>query len=279
MLAIEEGDHDPETVNAVFRAVHSIKGGAGAFNLTELVHFAHTFENAMDMVRTGKLSPSGSVLKIMLRAADILADLVRAARDDKPVDPARGVAVVAELQALAPPPAPKAQDDFPDFDFTPVTVDLADFGDLDASQDVGPNRFTIKFRPRADLYAKGNETAVLLREVSLLGTVEVVCDLSDLPPLDQLDPEGAYLAWTIELETTQDEAAIREIFDFVEWDSTLSIERAASAPAANDPEPSLYAAEPEPAPAPAAKAIEAAPPPPPAKRASSAAEGASADWR
>ncbi len=224
LLAIEEGDHDPETVNAVFRAVHSIKGGAGAFNLTDLVHFAHIFESAMELVRTNKLAPTPPVLKIMLRAADILADLVRAARDDKPVDPARNVAVVAELQALAPPPKVSETPDF-DLEFTPVTVDLADFGDFgDLLAAPAPEGFTIGFRPRADLYAKGNETAILLREVERLGSVEVTCDFSEVPLLDELDPEGAYMAWTIVLSTTQDETAVREIFDFVEWDSTLTIE-------------------------------------------------------
>ena len=37
---------DAETVNAVFRAVHSIKGGAGAFKLDRLVRFAHAFETS-----------------------------------------------------------------------------------------------------------------------------------------------------------------------------------------------------------------------------------------
>ena len=49
------GDADPETVNAVFRAVHSIKGGAGAFALEELVRFAHRYETALDRVRGGDL--------------------------------------------------------------------------------------------------------------------------------------------------------------------------------------------------------------------------------
>ncbi len=89
LLTIERGDEDPETVNAVFRAVHSIKGGAGAFNLTDLVHFAHVFENTMDLVRTGKLDPTPPLIRLMLRAADILADLVRAARDDEASDPPR----------------------------------------------------------------------------------------------------------------------------------------------------------------------------------------------
>ncbi len=78
---MEEGDSDSETVNAVFRAVHSIKGGAGAFSLDDLVRFAHVFETALDHVRAGRLAATPEVLKIKLRAADVLADLVRAARD------------------------------------------------------------------------------------------------------------------------------------------------------------------------------------------------------
>ena len=53
LLALDRGDGDPETVNAVFRAVHSVKGGAGAFGLEDLVRFAHAFESALDEV-TGR---------------------------------------------------------------------------------------------------------------------------------------------------------------------------------------------------------------------------------
>src|SRR4051812_6897934 len=72
LLAMNEGSTDSETVNAVFRAVHSIKGGAGAFKLSALVQFAHTFETALDHVRSGKLTPTSDMMKIMLRAADVL---------------------------------------------------------------------------------------------------------------------------------------------------------------------------------------------------------------
>ena len=49
------GGQDGETMNAIFRAVHSIKGGAGAFGFTDLVAFAHQFETALDHVRSGKV--------------------------------------------------------------------------------------------------------------------------------------------------------------------------------------------------------------------------------
>ena len=234
LLALDDGDHDSETINAVFRAVHSIKGGAGAFNLTALVAFAHVFESAMDRVRVGKLSPTPDVLRIMLRAADVLADFVRAARADEDVPPERDAAIVAELKVLAEqstpaqggaggaaaPAAPA-----PVFEFTPIMVDLASFDDLD-SMFVAPaaSGFRIGFKPYPALYANGNEAVILIRELARLGTIRVTCDTSKAPTLDQLDPEGAYLSWVIELETDKDEADVRTIFDFAEWDCVLSID-------------------------------------------------------
>jgi two-component system chemotaxis sensor kinase CheA len=81
LLRLNDGDTDPETVNAVFRAVHSIKGGAGAFGLDDLVSFAHVFETTLDCVRSNKLEASQDLLKVMLRSADVLADLTAASRD------------------------------------------------------------------------------------------------------------------------------------------------------------------------------------------------------
>ena len=57
LLAMQNGASDSETVNAVFRAVHSVKGGAGAFGLDNLVRFAHVFETVLDAVRSDQLQP------------------------------------------------------------------------------------------------------------------------------------------------------------------------------------------------------------------------------
>ncbi|WP_102959963.1 chemotaxis protein CheA [Mangrovicella endophytica] len=247
LLAIESGEADADTVNAVFRAVHSIKGGAGAFNLDDLVHFAHVFETTLDELRSNRLEATLDVVRVMLRAADVLADLVTVARDGGSVDAVRTRGLVEELKALvggkkdAPAAAPAASDDGPIFapmvgdgmdglDFVPVSVDLSDM------MDGGESRYRIQFRPRAELYAKANESARLIRECLALGSGEVTCDTSAIPLLTDLDPEGAYLAWTIELASEAGEPAVREIFEFVEWDCDLSIDRIldASAMAADD---------------------------------------------
>ena len=226
LLAMERGEAESDTVNAVFRAVHSIKGGAGAFSLEDLVQFAHVFETTLDHVRNGALEPTADVMGVMLRAADLLADLVAAARDGHTVNSGRSEVLVTELTALCPGGAEaeaEEEDDMSDFSFTPVTVafDFSDAPVVDAGRS-----YTITFKPRPELYAKGNETVLVLRELERLGELDISCDASGLPLLAELDPEGAYLEWTIKLTTEKGEDAIREVFEFVEWDSSLTIQAA-----------------------------------------------------
>jgi two-component system chemotaxis sensor kinase CheA len=80
LIAMENGEADAEMINAVFRAVHSIKGGGGAFGFEILVGFSHIFETVLDHIRSGKLDPSPEVVKVLLRAGDKLSDHVAAAR-------------------------------------------------------------------------------------------------------------------------------------------------------------------------------------------------------
>src|SRR5690606_1553512 len=72
--AIEEGDRSNDRLNAVFRAIHSIKGGGGAFGFSALVGFAHTYETLLDHVRDGRVEMTETVAQVCLRANDIVAD-------------------------------------------------------------------------------------------------------------------------------------------------------------------------------------------------------------
>ncbi|HKT53919.1 MAG TPA: chemotaxis protein CheA [Caulobacteraceae bacterium] len=224
LSALDRGESEPDTVNAVFRAVHSIKGGAGIFDLTALVQFAHRFETALAEVRSGRLVAEQGTIRVLLRAADVLSDLVQAARDGQPVEPARAAAAGDALAALSPPPEPQ-EDPFDDvgFEVRPVA--------FKPIEDLAPTGWRIRFRPYAGLYAKANEPLVMLRELGRLGGAKVTLDDRDLPPLEALDPDQAYLAWNIELPPDHSEADIREVFEFVEDDCDLEILRA-GAPAA-----------------------------------------------
>lgn len=263
LLALNDGDTDPETVNAVFRAVHSIKGGAGAFGLDDLVSFAHVFETTLDCVRSQTLEPTPDVLKVMLRSADVLADLTAASREGGTIDPERTSVLAKELEALArgevleaaptalapaaepvaaapaapaepetasEPAAPAPADDS-GFQPVPFSFDGFDGEEEQTGSEAGDaaaaesdkKKYTVKFKPRSDLYANGNETVLLLRDLAKLGEMRVRCETDDLPSIDKLDPEGAYLSWLIEISTESSEDDIRTVFEFAEWDCQLEI--------------------------------------------------------
>ncbi|MGA0605886.1 chemotaxis protein CheA [Phenylobacterium sp. VNQ135] len=242
LLAMQDGEGSDDTVNAVFRAVHSVKGGAGAFGLDDLVRFAHVFETTLDELRAGRLAASSEIVAALLRAADVLTDLVRAARDGGSVDLGHSDAVAAELSAFtgADPAAADADDDgMGDLDFQPVAFAAPAFEtpalETPADPPAAPG-WTVRFKPRAELYKKANDSALLLRELARLGDVEVELDAADLPLLQGLDPEGAYLAWTVRLTGDAQRADVAEIFEFVESDCELEITgQGAGAPDAAPP--------------------------------------------
>lgn len=255
LIALDEGETDPEILNAVFRAVHSIKGGAAIFGMNDLAGYAHTVESALAVMRERGSAPPGAA-RVLLKAGDALADLVTAARDDQAIDIAALDSLMDEVRALARAPAvdaapagddaaslPDADDDF-GLDFVPMTVDFEPIPAPGAAAG-----WRISFRPHASLYPTANEPLVLLRELRRLGPCRIEADFTDLPPLDALDPAGAYVAWTIVFDGEVDEAALRAVFEFVDADCDLTMEPLAVEPPT--PDPAIPAVDiPAPAPAP-----------------------------
>jgi two-component system chemotaxis sensor kinase CheA len=133
--------------------------------------------------------------------------------------------------AATEPPAfePLPAEDGPEIDefgFAPVQFS---FEALDAD-DGAAGSVRVRFAPRPELYAKANDALRLLRELGRLGDADVACDISTVPLLTELDPEGAYLSWDIALRGEVEESAVREIFEFVEFDCDLSIETGIAGP-------------------------------------------------
>lgn len=260
---MEEAPEDSEVVNAVFRAVHSIKGGAGAFGLNALVGFAHGFENLLDDIRGGKVAVTDAVMPLLYRSGDRLYDLVEAARSGRDVDPSEHADLLGELSAAGAGGHDDADagGDDPEAEaaFVPMaaTLDLGDLGlpDLDAEPAAsdppadGVHRF--RFTPERGLYAAGNDPLPLLRALSELGTMQVEADLAAVPLLRELEWDGAYLSWIITLEGNASRADVLEVFEFVEADSRIEfLDGTADTPvpgaAGDSPEP---ATEPGTAPA------------------------------
>ena len=237
--AIQSGERTPDRLNAVFRAIHSIKGGAGAFGFSALVGFAHAFETLLDHVRDGRIEMSVEVTGLCIRANDIVADFVTAARNNETLPEHFGAEEKLRFDALCAGEnvadlEGELMEEF-DLDFTPVRVVLK--GDTEpVYEEPDADRFetlpfqamaghwTVGFKPHPALYARAGDPLLLFRELASLGDTHVRAMLSPMPVLAEFDAIGSYCAWEITLSSpTVTEAAIREVFEFVEGDCDLTV--------------------------------------------------------
>ena len=237
-VAIEAGDRTADRLNAVFRAVHSIKGGGGAFGFTEMVAFAHAYESLLDQVRDGRIELSDPVTVLCIRANDLLADFVKAARTGASLGSRYGADERAQFDALTigtqgGGAGGAAMDEF-DIDFVPVMVNLAppaaavpvpaddSFANLPLKVERG--HWEIRFAPHSELYARANDPLLLFRELGTLGELTVTARLGEIPPLADFEPYGVYCSWELTLVSpTATAESIAEVFEFVEGNCDLSI--------------------------------------------------------
>lgn len=111
LLAIEKDGQEinKERVNKVFRAIHSIKGGAGFMGLDTLQRLAHDAENVLGMVRSRKLLPSAEVVNALLLASDQLMRLLNDVSGNNEADIAPALAALQAVVAGEQPAAAARQ--------------------------------------------------------------------------------------------------------------------------------------------------------------------------
>ncbi|CCD97516.1 chemotaxis protein CheA [Bradyrhizobium sp. STM 3809] len=207
---LANGQEDDETLHAIFRSVHSVKGGAGAFGCTDLVAFSHTFESLLDALRDHKIPATHEIKQLLLRASDALADIVNAARLEQQLPPNFAADISAAMRDTLQGAGQSA-----DVSSAPATAD---------AKTLTEQTYRIRFRPHTEMLRKANEPLLLIRQLGKLGSLRTEVDSSSLPPLDSLDPEAAYLNWTFTLDTAVPRSAIQDVFEFVEDDCDLEIE-------------------------------------------------------
>lgn len=218
-----DGGGDDAVVNQVFRAIHSIKGGAGAFGFDTIVGFAHHFETTLDLVREGKISPDREMCTLFLHANDIVADMLAREQNGDEIPAGLGADVLESLEKIVVSITGGS-----------VSGGVAGAGDT-AGVVEGPQEWRIIFRPNDDLLKTGNEPLFLLRALQDLGEMTIEAELDRLPDFADMKPEHCYLGWTATLKTEAPEEEIREVFDFVEDLCELVITTTASATAADTP--------------------------------------------
>jgi len=106
---------EPEEVNAIFRAVHSAKGGGGAWGLTDLASFAHTYEALLGAVRDGSVGITREIADMLIEANDVLTTLLQNAEQGAATDPSEwsGLADRLKVATIATSASPSLDEPGP----------------------------------------------------------------------------------------------------------------------------------------------------------------------
>ena len=205
MLNLDMGAADPETMNAIFRAAHSIKGGGGTFGFTEISEFAHHVETLLDEMRQGERAVTQDGIDLLLQSVDC----IRAMIDDigkGTIDTSRANELQLDLERMLRTTGTRA------------TNDAHDAADGDACADAGVRitGWQIDFRPHTDLFKSCNDPLKIFRELKTHGPLHVEVSGAEELAFDDLDPEDCILSWRLTLDAAVGRDIVEEAFAWVD---------------------------------------------------------------
>ncbi|QQD17794.1 chemotaxis protein CheA [Spongiibacter nanhainus] len=208
LLGLSPGSADPETINTIFRAAHSIKGGAATFGFLTISNFTHGVETLLDQLRSGQREIDESLVELFLESVDCLRSMLEDLQAEREPDASITTDVQARIDALLS--GDTAQQ-------TPVATSQTD------QKTASGSGWRIVFEPDPGVLKTGNEPARIFRELEQLGKLSVSAELSSEVSFDTLDPESCYCKWTLELDSAAPREAVEEAFDWVKGQCHLEI--------------------------------------------------------
>ncbi|MBL0929881.1 MAG: Hpt domain-containing protein, partial [Alphaproteobacteria bacterium] len=175
-----------DAIHALFRAVHSIKGGAGAFGLDHMASFAHVFETYMDLLRKGKATLDDAAVDLLFDGVDVLRQLSDEARDGEQASTQRYEAALEALPAAAGLEEDAAAAKPPPADFDPMAEFEAQMAAVPAADEAPRRKYKIRFVPGPKMLEAGIDPLRILGVLKTLGDLKVEI-AGQLPPLADLN--------------------------------------------------------------------------------------------
>ncbi len=219
LLRLEQEPADADALNAIFRAAHTIKGGAGIVECDYIVEFTHVLENALDGARDGRVKVDGKLIELLLASGDQIARLLEFAVDPEARPDAdtlaRGEELLSGLRAYSPKPQEADNQLTPPPD---AHVESSGGGM------VGHDCWHISIRFGENVLREGMDPLSFLRYLSGFGEIAHLTSLLDaMPEADAVDPETCYFGFEIDFRANTSKEKIERVFDFVRDSCLLHI--------------------------------------------------------
>lgn len=223
LLALSDNNGDPETIAAVFRAMHTIKGSSAMFGFNEISTFTHEAESAMDQVRNGVIPVTPELIDLLLKTRDHIRSLLDAGAEVSEEVHKSSEALILEFKVYVQSHGGNA---------TETASSVKKIEPKKADENTATWR--IKFRPSSTIMQNGTRPELLIKELTELGTATVVPFYNDLPVLSEMDSELCYFSWDVILTTTKTKNDIEDVFIFLDSESKIEVEKIDLLPGENN---------------------------------------------
>ncbi|MCK0509618.1 chemotaxis protein CheA [Aromatoleum buckelii] len=222
LLQLEQADAGDDNVGGIFRAAHTIKGGAGVIECRFIEAFTHIVENVLDRVRAGDIPVSPGLVSVMLACCDHIGALLGVLVAGQPAPPQE---VAAEGDALRAQLGQWGDDDGQAADCADgSTVPLSEAVTASGGGVVSSDAWHISVRFGTDVLRMGMDPLSFLRYLTTLGEIVTIETLADaMPDAAEMDAESCYLGFEIRFQTRAGKAEIERVFDFCRDDCALHI--------------------------------------------------------
>jgi len=214
LLELENSPGDTAVIHRVFRVMHTLKGSGATSGYQDLSAFLHHVEDVFNAAREGRVTVATELIDLTLKIGDTIRRYLAAKSTE-----------AGDILAAAQPTLNALLAFMPGEQKTCKTM-------------VADQRLHIHFQPHQHLLKTGNDPGIFLDDLRKLGPCAIELSDRDLPSLDKLDAEACYFSWDIEFTAPVSEAAVREVFQFVEGDCDLDIQKIAES--TEDPDADLF---------------------------------------
>ena len=230
LLGLEEGNADAEIMNDIFRAAHSIKGGAGTFGFMDVSSFTHGVETLLDEMRSGDRAVTPDGVQLLLKSVDRLREMMHEIQTAGKVDVSLNEDLEKEINRLLETGSSADQTQDASQAESAAGKD-EDFNLIDVQQVKGAaaleeevTHWQIEFTPHLNMLQKGNDPVRIFKELEKIGELEVEAITDHIPPPARLVADNCYLSWKVRLTGNISEEQIYDIFDWALEDCDLAIQ-------------------------------------------------------
>lgn len=225
ILTLESNPEDKESIGAIFRAIHTIKGSASMFGFKAVSEFAHEVESTLSLVRDEKISVDKELIGLSLKARDHIRDLLNAGQEIH-----QNLEVNSQTLTIAFKTYVSEKGILDSVIGSPKNTPQNPPPEQPKSIEESTHTFRVNFSPCKKIFQNGTRPELLLKELCGLGKATVVSFYDELDRLSKVDSELCYFSWDIILTTQKTESDIREVFIFLDNESSFAIEEVELAP-------------------------------------------------